>query len=77
MKVRIEKEVKLDGKCFFYLYADDKYITNEPFRLYEPENSIYNEAKCYDTIFSLAKKIESGEPVEIKKIVYETKIDTQ
>lgn len=64
MKVRIEKEVKLNGDKFFNVYADDNFV--RCFYFSDNEKEKLNEA------LQLAKYLESITVIPQKQIVYET-----
>lgn len=65
MKVKVEKQVELNGDSFFMVYADNKLAKAFFF-------SLNNEEEKRNAALSFAKQIEAGELKSNTEIIYET-----
>jgi hypothetical protein len=72
MKVKITKAIKLNGDHFFYVYANDKYITCTYFMPGLEKESSSSEENAFAKIKEIAARLESSNGQEIEETVYQT-----
>lgn len=71
-KATIKRVVKPNGDCFFYLYANDLFVSAHTFLPNEVPESRWSEQSQYRNVMSLAKAIETGNGNDSEEIIYQT-----
>ena len=73
MKATIKKALNAENRNFFYVYANDKFITALLFEPNQPDEDKWSEKSRFEDAMKLAKHIEANVTFPIEEIVYETK----